>query len=274
MHLRRSGYLFSQLGGAFLVHYPHLDSKARLEWNRKPKAMEKHGASAADLSKIDLSTFKRARVDALFLDFKEWLDGTVEDESRVSLCEDTLNDDVRLWVHSNEDDSSEDDEEEEEEEESESKDTEENANQYENFVTSKRSYDKCEEENSDDTKECSDAAFTYVESSLLWVLAGLDSGELNPDEQIELLEEANACVTKTLSLHDNNASFKQLAADVYVNMGAIEKSRHATDKAKKYITKALELDSKDEVALKIMKKLGEHESDSSNEGGNLEKATA
>lgn len=242
--------------------------------------MEKHGASAADLfakgdkSKIDWSTFKRARVDALFLDFKEWLDGTVEDESRVSLCEDALNDDVRLWVHSNKDDSSEDDEEEEEEEEeSESKDTEENANQYENFVTSKRAYDKCEEENSDDTKECSDAAFTYVESSLLWVLAGLDSGELNPHEQIELLEEANACVTKTLSLHDNNA-FKQLAADVYVNMGAIEKSRHATDKAKKYITKALELDSKDEVALKIMKKLGEHESDSSNEEENLEKATA
>ena len=250
-----------------------------MEWNEKPEAME-DGASAADLfakgdkSKIDWSTFKRARVDALFLDFKEWLDGTVEDESRVSLCEDALNDDVRLWVHSNEDDSSEDEEEEEEEEEkSESKDTEENANQYEHFVTSKRAYDKCVEENSDDTKECNDASFTYVESSLLWVLAGSDSGELNPDEQIKLLEEANACVTKTLSLHDNNASFKQLAADVYVNMGAIEKSRHATDKAKKYITKALELDSKDEVALKIMKKLGEHESDSSNEGGNLEKAT-
>mmetsp|Transcript_13691 Transcript_13691/g.33135 ORF Transcript_13691/g.33135 Transcript_13691/m.33135 type:complete len:636 (-) Transcript_13691:918-2825(-) len=109
MQLRRAGYLFSQLGGAFLVHYPHLDSKARLEWNKKPRAMEKYHKSAVELretegeteaEKIDWASFKRARVDALFLDFKEWLDGTVEDESRVPMCADALNDDMRLWVHS------------------------------------------------------------------------------------------------------------------------------------------------------------------------------
>merc|ERR1719296_645240 len=49
---------------------------------------------------IDWGSYKRARVDALFLDFKEWLDGTVEDESRVPMCADALNDDMRLWVHS------------------------------------------------------------------------------------------------------------------------------------------------------------------------------
>lgn len=104
MQLRRAGYLFSQLGGAFLVHYPHLDSKSRLEWNKKPKAMEKYHKSASELlenadQSIDWGSFKRARVDALFLDFKEWLDGTVEEEPRVLMCEDALNDDIRLWVH-------------------------------------------------------------------------------------------------------------------------------------------------------------------------------
>mmetsp|Transcript_21534 Transcript_21534/g.46829 ORF Transcript_21534/g.46829 Transcript_21534/m.46829 type:complete len:689 (-) Transcript_21534:1025-3091(-) len=104
MQLRRAGYLFSQLGGAFLVHYPHLDSKARLEWNKKPKAMESKTASElleAEAGDIDWGSFKRARVDALFLDFKEWLDGTVEDESRIPMCVDALNDDLRLWVHPN-----------------------------------------------------------------------------------------------------------------------------------------------------------------------------
>jgi len=102
MQLRRAGYLFSQLGGAFLVHYPHLDSKARLEWNRKPKQLEQmrpDKLQAKDLSDIDWGSFKRARVDALFLDFKEWLDQMVEDQSRTPMCSDSLNDDVRLWVH-------------------------------------------------------------------------------------------------------------------------------------------------------------------------------
>lgn len=104
MQLRRAGYLFTQLGGAFLIHYPHLDSKSRLEWNKKPKAMEKYHKSASELLEnedqdIDWGSFKRARVDALFLDFKEWLDGTVENEPRVPMCGDALNDDVRLWVH-------------------------------------------------------------------------------------------------------------------------------------------------------------------------------
>jgi len=110
MQLRRAGYLFSQLGGAFHVHYPHLDSQARLEWNKKPEAMEKYGKSVSQLLEkenngegedIDWGSFKRARVDALFLDFREWMNNNVEDEARVPKCEDALNDDVRLWVHSN-----------------------------------------------------------------------------------------------------------------------------------------------------------------------------
>lgn len=104
MQLRRAGYLFSQLGGAFLVHYPHLDSNSRLEWNKQPKEMKERRAPASDVVKntaedVDWQSFKRARIDALFLDFKEWLAENVEDDARVPKCDDAANDDKHLWVH-------------------------------------------------------------------------------------------------------------------------------------------------------------------------------
>lgn len=116
MQLRRVGYKFSQVGGAFLVHYPHLDSKSRLEWNKRP--IDDASASASGgggggggrvgapvayneetADKFDWGKFKRARVDALFYDFKRWLEENVPDDSRVPKCEDALNDDYSLWVH-------------------------------------------------------------------------------------------------------------------------------------------------------------------------------
>ncbi|KAK1748357.1 glycosyltransferase [Skeletonema marinoi] len=101
MQLRRSGYQFSQLGEAFLVHYPHLDSKSRLDGIRNQRSCK---------SNIDLLSYKRARVDALFLDYKDWLRDNVTDSSRVPMCENALNDDVRLWVHRDAEDESEDSE--------------------------------------------------------------------------------------------------------------------------------------------------------------------
>ncbi|KAL7465100.1 hypothetical protein ACHAXS_009551 [Conticribra weissflogii] len=106
MQLRRTGYLFSQLGEAFLVHYPHLDSAARLEWNKKPEQLKK-GVAVGELlehseEEIDLKAFKRARVDQLFMEFKQWMGEEVEDQARVPMCENSLNDDVRLWVNLNE----------------------------------------------------------------------------------------------------------------------------------------------------------------------------
>ncbi len=99
MQLRRVGYKFSQVGGAFLVHYPHLDSKSRLEWNKRPIDDAAASASASDgggrgggapvafdgetAVKFDRGKFKRARVD----------------DSRVPKCEDAQNDDYSLWVH-------------------------------------------------------------------------------------------------------------------------------------------------------------------------------
>jgi hypothetical protein len=66
MHLRCAGYVFSQVGGAFLVHYPHRESNSKKLWAKK-------------------SGIKREAVDAMFGDFRSWL-LTLPDEQRLHLC--------------------------------------------------------------------------------------------------------------------------------------------------------------------------------------------
>lgn len=108
MHLRKVGYKFTQLGGAFLVHYPHLDSASRIEWNKKPAAIANVASKVArtvleeKAAEVDLAQFKRARIDSLFIQFKEWLNNNVHDEARTPKCTDAQNDDYSLWVHSSE----------------------------------------------------------------------------------------------------------------------------------------------------------------------------
>ena len=90
MQLIASGYIFSQVGGTYLVHYPHLDSASRKSWNGK-------------LTKTDSPMLKkdskRGKVDQLFVEFREWLDKTLpSDLRRLELCDDAQNDDGKLWV--------------------------------------------------------------------------------------------------------------------------------------------------------------------------------
>lgn len=106
MHMRHTGYQFAQLGGAFLVHYPHKDSGSRLEWDKVPKELEfdrtaKHMKEARDggvLDTVEFTKFKRGQIDALFVQFRKWLREEVEDVSRVPLCHDAMDDDAKLWV--------------------------------------------------------------------------------------------------------------------------------------------------------------------------------
>mmetsp|Transcript_1602 Transcript_1602/g.3066 ORF Transcript_1602/g.3066 Transcript_1602/m.3066 type:complete len:327 (+) Transcript_1602:91-1071(+) len=272
MQLRRAGYLFSQLGGVFLVHYPHLNSQARMEWDRKPRAMDKYGSSASELLKknkdIDWGSFKRARVDALFLDFKEWLDGTVEDESRVPMCEDALNDDVRLWVHTDKQEADDDEE----------KDTDDGAyfEEYNDYQNSRESYEDCQNDHwrhLGNPAECFKAASAFIESSILWSLVGAQSGYVGPQSQMEYLVNAEKCATRFLAFqqddesdekgggNDKNGdySFRNLVADLYTNMGVFEKNRDATAQATAFIMKALELNPKYEAAQKILSQLAENE---------------
>lgn len=103
MQLRKVGYKFSQIGGAFLVHYPHSSSKARREWNKVAAADGGKRLPSETLKeaahKLDLGKFHRARMDKLFLDFKKWLNENVDDESITPMCANVDNDDFSLLVY-------------------------------------------------------------------------------------------------------------------------------------------------------------------------------
>lgn len=106
MQMRREGYIFSQLGGAFVVHYPHLDSTSRMEWNRGPKEVQPYKGGDGKMYKkrprdakvADWTAFKRGRVDAAFVDFRHWLQSELKDQARVFMCHTNEDDDARLWV--------------------------------------------------------------------------------------------------------------------------------------------------------------------------------
>ena len=106
MQLRREGYIFSQLGGAFVVHYPHLDSASRMEWNQGPKDLQPaKGADGkmykkrpVDVKSADWASYKRGRVDAAFIAFRKWMLSEIDDAARVPMCEGRQDDDSRLWI--------------------------------------------------------------------------------------------------------------------------------------------------------------------------------
>jgi len=101
MQMRRIGYVFSQLGTVFLVHYPHEDSKARMIWNRGPEDEElRNVKNRNDMKNLDLTQYKRGQNDQLFVEFRSWMDKNVDDMSRLQSCTNITDDDSRLWVTS------------------------------------------------------------------------------------------------------------------------------------------------------------------------------
>jgi Glycosyl-transferase for dystroglycan len=90
MQLRRLGYTFWQLGkGAFIIHYPHLDSPSRVAWNDAPRKLKGHSAK-------QWLAYKRGRMDELFVEFREWLRKEIPDETKTPFCKDKLDDDATL----------------------------------------------------------------------------------------------------------------------------------------------------------------------------------
>ena len=104
MHLRHVGYKFSQLGGAFVVHYPHLDSPSRMEWNEAPQELYDTNNKGKPIKHTpaevhaDWTAYKRGQVDAVFVEFHKWLLREVPNESRVSLCNNDEDDESKLWI--------------------------------------------------------------------------------------------------------------------------------------------------------------------------------
>ena len=97
MQVIASGYVFSQVGGAYLVHYPHLDSASRQLWNGK---LETDSPNRDTNGNIKKESSKRGQIDKLFVDFKDWLDSTIDSKKlqRMRFCEDAQDDDSKLWV--------------------------------------------------------------------------------------------------------------------------------------------------------------------------------
>jgi hypothetical protein len=107
MQLTRMGYRLSQVGGIFLVHYPHLDSKSRMTWNEVPKELidtsdkgEKRvrRPQKEEARSIDFENFKRGQVDKTFAEFRKWLQANIPDRRRLEKCVDATDDDARLWI--------------------------------------------------------------------------------------------------------------------------------------------------------------------------------
>jgi hypothetical protein len=71
-HSRRLGHKYQQPGGAFVIHFPHAYSKARLHFD---------GPSTKALSE------KKVQVDKLYSDFAQWLNETVRTDATMPFCE-------------------------------------------------------------------------------------------------------------------------------------------------------------------------------------------
>jgi hypothetical protein len=104
MHMLRSGYRLHQLGIGFLVHYPHLDSKSRMEWNEAPEAVRPkkidgqwHKDKPEAVQGVNWTAYKRGRVDATFVEFRNWLAREVPDEAVIHKCDNAEDDDAKLW---------------------------------------------------------------------------------------------------------------------------------------------------------------------------------
>ncbi|VEU35304.1 unnamed protein product [Pseudo-nitzschia multistriata] len=108
MHLVAAGYVFRQVGGTYLIHYPHLDSASRQHWNNSGKKKEpgeeekppgESSGSNSERNSRSGGNSKRSRVDHLFVEFKDWLADTIPSaDRRLPLCDDAQDDDGKLWV--------------------------------------------------------------------------------------------------------------------------------------------------------------------------------
>ena len=106
MQVVASGFSFSQVGGAYLIHYPHAISHSRQDWNKAPKELitsNKKNYSVrrpkASDGNLGFEKYHRGKVDDLYIRFKEWLQEAIPPgEARIELCENAQDDDSKLWI--------------------------------------------------------------------------------------------------------------------------------------------------------------------------------
>ncbi|OEU11690.1 hypothetical protein FRACYDRAFT_157236, partial [Fragilariopsis cylindrus CCMP1102] len=108
MQVIRSGFVFAQLGGVYVIHYPHQLSSSRMNWNTSPKQLQQsqqhqnynvRRPKQSDGDTINFQNYKRGQTDLLYLEFKNWLEETIPSTNiRVPMCPTAQDDDNKLWI--------------------------------------------------------------------------------------------------------------------------------------------------------------------------------
>jgi hypothetical protein len=111
LHIRDEGYSFAVLGGGFVVHYPHVKSSARMNWqelsgrekkklvglNKEKDAQTKEAQQRQEeeLKAHHFADYHRVKMDTLFVDFKQWLQGRDHEglDEGTRMCEGASDDD-------------------------------------------------------------------------------------------------------------------------------------------------------------------------------------
>lgn len=103
MQMRHTGYVFSQVGGVFLCHYPHPEAASRESWKEgdQIRSLWIHNRTAAEemYGPIDWTKYKRGQVDKIFIEFKKWLRNEVPETARTPIAGESYDDDVKLWLN-------------------------------------------------------------------------------------------------------------------------------------------------------------------------------
>lgn len=97
MHVRRAGWVLWESSKAFVIHFPHPESTARMAWNggKDGSMIRREEVDEGDLQKL-----KRFRIDRIFVEYRKWLESTIPDATRLPKCANSHDDDQRLWVES------------------------------------------------------------------------------------------------------------------------------------------------------------------------------
>ena len=102
LQLRQAGYTFSQVGGVFVVHFPHEESSSKRIWKQHPSQLEKWWYKPQDynISKQQLSqNYHRGQMDSYLIQFRNWLEETYDSsEMKTGRCDNWINEDHRLWT--------------------------------------------------------------------------------------------------------------------------------------------------------------------------------
>merc|ERR1712194_162397 len=109
MQVVASGFTFAQVGGAYVIHYPHANSNSREIWNRTPEQLvqiNREGertVRSPEESDGDLGfdQYRRGQVDNLYVEFRQWLKESIpEERARMTMCRGAVDDDNNLWIDS------------------------------------------------------------------------------------------------------------------------------------------------------------------------------